>query len=198
MPTIAADAAGVSQAIRTLRAGGLVVFPTETFYGLAADPWNEAALARLLERKERPPGEPLPLILANRDQLKGLVDKITPQAAALMDRFWPGPLTLVLPARLGLPEALVSDRGVGVRVSPHPIARALASGIDGPLVATSANRRGQPPPLSVTEAHRSLGPVDLALNGGPTTGGAPSTVVTFDAAGELEILRQGACDVRSP
>jgi L-threonylcarbamoyladenylate synthase len=198
MPSIAADPAGVARAIRTLRAGGLVVFPTETFYGLAADPWNESALSRLLERKERPPDQPLPLILANRDQLSRLVDQITPAASALMDRFWPGPLTLVLPARPGLPKALISERGVGVRVSPHPIARALASGIDSPLVATSANRRGLPPPLSVTEAHRSLGPVDLALNGGPTAGGAPSTVVTFNTAGELEIIRQGACDVGRP
>ncbi|MFH2005954.1 MAG: L-threonylcarbamoyladenylate synthase [bacterium] len=195
MPTISADAKGVARAIRTLRRGGLVVFPTETFYGLAVDPWNETALSRLLERKQRSPDHPLPLILADRDQLSRLVDRVSPEATALMDRFWPGPLTLVLPARPGLPGALISERGVGVRVSPHPIARALAAGLGSPLVATSANRRGLPPPLSVTEAHRNLGPVDLTLNGGPTTGGAPSTVVAFSASGEMEVLRQGACDV---
>lgn len=196
MERVGANAAGLEQAAETLHDGRLVAYPTETYYGLAADPWQPAALERLLRLKGRDPRAPLPLILPSRDHLAALVAEVPVAAEALMDRHWPGPLTLVLPARPGLPSPLVGPDGVGVRLSPHPVATGLAMRLDAPLVATSANRSGEPPAQTVDEVARRLPGVDLVLDGGPATGGRPSTVVAVDPAGTLKVLRHGAIHVR--
>jgi L-threonylcarbamoyladenylate synthase len=195
MERVGTGAADLARAAAAIAAGRLVAYPTETFYGLAADPWQPAALARLLDLKGRPAGAPLPVILAHRDHLAALVDRIPDAARALMDRHWPGPLTLVLPARPGLPAPLLSAWGVGVRVTPHPVAAGLATRLAGPLVATSANRRGAPPAQTADEVAAELPEVDLVVDGGSVAGGAPSTVVAVDAAGTLTILRAGAIHV---
>ena len=197
MERVGANAAGLDRAAEALRRGLIVAYPTETYYGLAADPWQPAALERLLALKGRAPRAPLPLILPSRNHLAVLVTEVPMAAERLMDRHWPGPLTLVLPARQGLPLPLVGPRGVGVRLSPHPVATGLAVRLDAPLVATSANRGGESPAETVDDVASCLPGVDLAVDGGPTAGGAPSTVVAVSPSGEVHTLRQGAIRVRA-
>ncbi|HZO83053.1 MAG TPA: L-threonylcarbamoyladenylate synthase [Candidatus Binataceae bacterium] len=183
----------LSRALAALRAGAAVVYPTETFYALGVDALSPAALQRLFAIKEREPGKPVALIAADAEMAFGVAREVPPQARILADAFWPGPLTLVLPAREGIDAALVNpEGGVGVRVSPHPIARALAAGLGRPLTATSANLAGAPPAVELDEARCALGAkVKIYLDGGRLPGGAPSSVVVADAVG-IRVFRPGA------
>ncbi len=196
MERVGANASGLERAAEGLRGGLIVAYPTETFYGLAVDPWQPDALERLLSLKGRDPQVPLPLILPSRDHLAALVTNVSASAAALMERHWPGPLTLVLPARSGLPSALLGPEGIGVRLSGHRVATDLAVRFGAPLVATSANPSGDPPAQNADQVAQCLPGVDLLVDGGPTAGGAPSTVVVVASSGEITVLRQGAIHVR--
>jgi L-threonylcarbamoyladenylate synthase len=188
------DARAISRAIHALRAGQLVVFPTETFYGIAADALSSAALERIHALKGRDPGKPIALIAADSDSAFSLSRFVPEAARRLAAIFWPGPLTLVMPARDGLPDGIVGPDGVGVRVSPHPIAQALAAGVGSPITATSANLSGDPPTVTIEAARASLGArVSVYLDGGELRGGAPSTVLAFGSAG-FRIVRAGAID----
>lgn len=182
----------IAAAAAVLRRGGIVVYPTETFYGLGALARDDAALERLARAKLRPEGKPLPLVAADRAQVDA-VAVLEGEAARLAALFWPGPLTLVLPARPGLSGALTAGTGtVAVRVPGSPIARALAAAAGGALVSTSANLSGGRPPCSTAELDPSLcARVDHVLDGGPTPGGAPSTIVQVDTAG-VRLVRAGA------
>jgi L-threonylcarbamoyladenylate synthase len=182
----------IEQAVAALRRGEVVAFPTESSYGLGVDARSEAALARLFAVKRREPGKPPPILVSGADMLAMLVTRVPQKAAELIARFWPGPLTLVLPARADLPEAIVSDGGVGVRQSPHPIAAALVAAFGAPVTATSANLSGQPPALTAAEA-RALAGVHV-LDGGPAPGAPPSTVVRVADDSRLTIVRSGAID----
>jgi L-threonylcarbamoyladenylate synthase len=182
--------ADVAAAIAALRRGEVVAYPTETFYGLGVDPFDAAALERLRVLKGR--GEKaISMLIDGEEMLDRLCAGISPRARALMAKHWPGALTLALPARPGLPEALVAEGCVAVRQSPHPIARALVAGFGGPVTTTSANRAGEPPATTAAAVRAALGAGCHVLDGGTTTGGAPSTLarVRGDA---LEILRPGA------
>ncbi len=169
----------LARAAAVLAEGGLVAFPTETYYGLAADLARASALARLGELKGREAGKPFALIGADVGQALSLAAEVPALARELMARHWPGPLTLVLTARSGLPRAVVSpDGGVGVRVSPHPVAAGLARALGRVVTATSANPAGLPPARRVAELHpRIVQGVDLVLDGGTTPGGPASTVL---------------------
>ena len=169
----------LAAAAELLKAGSLVAFPTETFYALGADARNPAAVDRVFAAKGRPGGMPLPVILGDRDDVRGVAAALPEGAEALMDVFWPGPLTLVLPAAGDLPPRLLGEgKTIGVRVSPHPVARAFARASGVPLVATSANRSGQPPPATAAEIEEHLGgSVAAILDAGRTHGGSPSTIV---------------------
>lgn len=195
MERVSAQTADLEHAAAALRDGQLVAYPTETFYGLAADAWQPAALARLLALKDRGAGAPLPLILPSLDHLDRVVREVPAAARVLMERHWPGALTLVLPARPALPAPLVGVHGVGVRLSSHAVASGLARCLDAPLVATSANPGGAPPAVSAAEVTERLPEVDLLVDGGPTAGGEPSTVVAVSAAGSVRVLRIGAIHV---
>jgi L-threonylcarbamoyladenylate synthase len=179
-------------AAAVLRAGGLVAYPTETFYGLGARALDAAAVARLARAKGRPDGKPLPLLAADRAQVER-VARLDGLAARLADRLWPGPFTLVLPARPGLPPELTAGGAtVGVRVPGSELARALAAATGEALVSTSANLAGEPP---VTRAG-ALAPdlvarLDRVLDGGETPGGAPSTLVAVEGD-EVRLVRPGA------
>jgi L-threonylcarbamoyladenylate synthase len=179
-------------AAAVLRAGGLVAYPTETFYGLGARALDALAVARVARAKGRPDGKPLPLLAADRDQVEA-VARLEGLAARLAERLWPGPLTLVLPAREGLPPELTAGGAtVAVRVPGSEVARALAAAAGEALVSTSANLSGEPP---VTRA-RALSPalaarVDRVLDGGETPGGAPSTLVAVEGDG-VRLVRAGA------
>jgi L-threonylcarbamoyladenylate synthase len=184
---------GIEDAIAALRAAELVVYPTETFYGLGADPFSPAALERLLIAKGREAGKTIALIAADADSALALAREVSPVARRLADMFWPGALTLVMPARADLPAEIVgSGGGVGVRVSPHPIARALAAGLGHPVTATSANRAGAAPARTVPEARAAFGDkVKVFLEGGTLTAAAPSTVVAIEHDA-WRVIRAGA------
>ena len=176
-----------------LAAGGLVACPTETFYALAADARNEAALARLLAVKQRPSTKPLLVLIADRAMLTKVAAAIPPLAEALMARFWPGPLTLILPARPDLPLPLTGGSGtIGVRQPGWALTRRLLEIFGGPITGTSANLSGQEPPLTAEQVQAALGPkIDLIVADGPCPGGLPSTIVDV-AQAPARLLRPGA------
>ena len=193
MSTNVIESAKLQDAIAALRAGELVVFPTETFYGIAADPFSSTALAKLFAIKGRDPQKPIALIAADASMAFSVASEISSIARVLAKAFWPGPLTIVLPARAGFPPQLVGpDGGVGVRVSPHPIAHALSEGLGRPITATSANRSGEEPATTTRAARESLGDkVKVYLEGGTLHASAPSTVISSDTSG-YRIIRAGA------
>lgn len=186
----------IAQAVDVLRAGGIVCMPTETTYGLAVDIRDPAALDALVARKGRDPRAPFGLVVADADQARSLA-RIWPAAADAMARAcWPGPLTLVVPARPDLPTELVGiDGGVGMRVSSHPIPVALARALGAPITATSANPSGMPPALDVTGARAYFGDALHYIDGGPAPAPSASTVVAIDEHGHVRVLRPGPIDV---
>jgi L-threonylcarbamoyladenylate synthase len=192
-----AEIQSLPEAIDALSAGELVVYPTETFYAIGADPFSSAALERLFAVKGRDAARLVALIAADRDAAFALAAEVPPAARRLADLFWPGPLTLLLPARAGLPAAIAgADRRVGVRVSPHPIARALTHALGRPITATSANLSGQPPARTLGEARAALGDkVKVFLEGGRLAASAPSTIVSV-TPGEWTVVREGAIKER--
>jgi L-threonylcarbamoyladenylate synthase len=174
-----------------------VAFPTETFYGLGAAALQPAAVRRIFHLKGRPEDKPLLVLVDSVAMAEAVAADIPPAARALMARHWPGALTLVLRARPHVPVEVTAGSGaVGVRLSGHPVARALVSALGAPVTAPSANPSGLPPPVSAAAvlAHFQ-GRIELVLDGGPTPGGEPSTVldVTVDPP---RVLRAGA--VRLP
>ena len=178
-----------------LRRGEVVAYPTETFYGLGVDAFDETALARLRAVKGEGRGEKaVSMLIEGSAMLERLVATVPPRAAELMRRYWPGALTIALPARAGLPPALVSDGCVAVRQSPHPIARALVARFGGPVTTTSANRAGEPPATTASAVAAALGTACHLLDGGATAGGAASTLVRVRGT-EVEILRRGALEL---
>lgn len=164
--------------------GEVIAYPTETFYGLGADPANTAAIERIYAIKGRRAGEALPLIAADVDALMELGAEPTPIARRLAEAFWPGALTLVLPIVAGrFPDALTAGgTTVAVRVPNSPVARAIASIAGGLITSTSANRSGHPPASTADDVHAALGDdIAVLVDGGTTPGGgpggAPSTIV---------------------
>ncbi len=180
----------VEEAARIIRAGGLVVAPTDTVYGILADPLNWEAVERVYRVKSRPPGKPLPILLGESHHALLLVEP-GPAFWRLALAFWPGGLTIVAPPREGVPRHIAAWEGVGVRLPDCPLVREIARRTGGLLVGTSANKSGMRPPVTVYDAHAQLGDlVDLYLDGGPSGKGTPSTVV--DVRGEPVLVREGA------
>jgi L-threonylcarbamoyladenylate synthase len=178
--------------IAALKAGELVVYPTETFYAIGADAFSSAALRRLFRVKGREPGRPVGLIAAGTAMAFSVAREIPHDARRLANAFWPGPLTIVLPAREEIAAELVGPDGVGVRVSPNPVARALSAGLGRPITATSANLSGATPASTLAEARAGLGEkVKVYLEGGELTASAPSTVVAVGRSG-WKMVRVGA------
>jgi L-threonylcarbamoyladenylate synthase len=181
----------IQEAIAVLKRGGVVVFPTETAYGLAADARNEKAVARIFEIKGRDEGKSLPLIAANREMVERFAG-VPRGLERLASQHWPGPLTLVLPAMGGLAPGVVRDGTIAVRVSSHPVARELSEGLGALVTSTSANRAGKPVCYSVGDVRSQLGDApDMYLDGGVLQPQPPSTIVGVDDYGYPEVLRQG-------
>ncbi|CAK8719347.1 YrdC-like domain-containing protein [Candidatus Electrothrix laxa] len=176
-----------------LSQGGLIAFPTETYYGLGVDPFNVEALERLFAVKQRQSGKPVLVLVAEQAQVTELVAEVPAVLRGLMAAFWPGPLTLVFPGRSTLPALLTGGTGnIGIRHSPHPLASQLLRAFGGPITATSANRSGAPPATMAAEVLDSFGAeIDLILDGGTTPGGAGSTLVGCDQKQQLCCLRAG-------
>ncbi len=188
----------IDRAAELIRDGKLVSYPTETFYGLAGDPRNLEAVERIFEAKGRPDRMALPLIVADERELMMCVHELPDSARRLAASFWPGALTLVLTASNHLPPLLLGGGfTVGVRISPHPVAMALARAAGGPIVATSANRSGGAAPSTATEVEEALGEsVALILDGGPTQGGSASTVLDLTSE-PPRVIRSGAVPIQA-
>ncbi len=183
-------AAAVAAATRALAEGGIVAIPTDTVYGLAVDPFRAGATDRIFAAKRRPRDVNLPLLVSGVDQALSVSTAVPALALELMARYWPGPLTIVIPAKAGLAADLGDDDvTVGVRAPDHPVPLALCAAV-GPLATTSANRHGEPPMTTAAEVDATFGDaLPLVLDGG-LCAGSPSTVV--DCTGEeLKLLREG-------
>ena len=181
------------QVASVLQRSGLVAIPTETFYGLGVNPFDARAVDRLRAVKGREDAKPFLVLVASINDLSAFVEHVPPAASLLIEGFWPGPLTILFPARASLPHALTAGTGlVGMRVSScRPLCELLTR--VGPLTGTSANRAGAAPARTAEAVQQALGDaVDLILDAGPTPGGLPSTVV--DAHHSLRIVREGAIE----
>ena len=185
------DPAELDRAIDVLRAGGVVAYPTDTLYGLAVDPRNPEAVARIFAVKGRPETSALTLIAADVEQA-GAAAAFTARASVLAQKMWPGPLTIVSAAKPGLaPAALAGGATVGVRVPRDAIARGVAARFGFCITATSANRSGEPATASAQTVIDALPGLDLIVDAGEAPGGRPSTIV--DATGDvLRLIRDGA------
>jgi len=194
--------------IASLRAGGTVIFPTDTLYGLGVDPRSETGLNRLLAAKGRDRGKPIPLLLSNGMQVDRWARHVPPAAVRLMNRFWPGALTLVLPADPGvLPAVTGGGDTVGVRVPDHPVPRALAALLSGAITGTSANRSGNPGAWGSAEeiVREFTGEVDWVLWGGKApsgnagregAGNSPGSTVVRMIDDQPVLLREGVLPFR--
>lgn len=178
--------------VAALRRGEIIVFPTETLYGLGADALNLTAVEKIFELKGRDSANPIPLLVADRRMLDIVVAEVPPLAEKVITKFWPGPLTIVLPARKNIPGLLLnSSGGVGVRISSQPIANKLINQLGRPLTATSANPSGKPGARTVEEAKRYFaGKIDIFVNGGELPSKTGSTVIEI-RKDSLAIIRAG-------
>ena len=178
-------------AVRALRNGQLVAFPTDTVYGVAALAQDEAAVRSLYQAKGRPDHMAIPVMVASPNLVPAIA---LPQPAfwALAKRFWPGPLTIILPKTTALPGIVTAGGNtVGLRIPDHPLALDLLRLVDAPLAVTSANRSGQPPARTAAEVREQLnGRVHIIVSGGLTPGGQPSTVIDLTSA-PPHIIRRG-------
>jgi L-threonylcarbamoyladenylate synthase len=193
-PTVLpANADAVTVAAQRLRGGGLVAFPTETVYGLGANALDPTAVERVFAAKGRPADNPLIVHVGELRGLEAVAADLAPLARDLAERFWPGPLTLVVAAADAVPRITTSGLStVAVRMPDHPVALALLRAAAVPVAAPSANRSGRPSPTTAAHVANDLGDaVDLVLDGGPCRLGVESTVV--DARGDAPVvLREGA------
>src|SRR5262245_17533410 len=187
------DLTAIAHAATTLRIGGVVAIPTDTLYGLAADPWNPAAVARVFSIKGRQEDLALPLVAADIDQVIKWIGGMDPTSTRLAERFWPGPLTLVMRAPGGLaPEVTAGGRTIGVRVPSHAVARAVCAAFERPVTATSAELSGHPATDNPNQVAAQLSNgVDLLLDSGTTPGGPASTIVDVTERA-LRLIRAGA------
>jgi L-threonylcarbamoyladenylate synthase len=193
---LAPSPTGLARLVEFLRAGQVVGFPTDTVYGLAALASDERAVRHVFEIKGRLPSQPLILMVPEVAQVNGLAE-VGERERAYMDRWWPGPLTLVLRAKPQLGPHLVHGerRTIGIRIPDHPDALALLRDARAPLATTSANRTGEPEAMTSEEAAR-LGDLAAVLDGGPAPGGVPSTLLDLSGS-EPRILREGPIPAES-
>ena len=191
--TVEADEQGIARAAAVLRGGGLVAFPTETVYGLGADALNADAVRRIFTAKGRPSTDPLIVHVASLDEVPALVKDVPDLVHTLAARFWPGPLTLILPKSKAVPDEVTAGLDtVALRVPSHPVARRLLAAALLPVAAPSANLFSRPSPTRPEHVLEDLsGRVDLLIDGGPTTVGVESTVLDL-STGVPTILRPGA------
>jgi len=186
-------ASALSEAADVVLAGGVVAIPTDTLYGLAADPFSPGAVARVFVAKGRPRERPMPLIAGDVDQVREHLGPLPPAGERLASAYWPGPLTLLVVRPSRLPADVTGGSAfVGVRVPDHEVARRLSLVCARPLTATSANISGEAGPADPDVVAQTLGgQIDLLLDAGPTRGGPPSTIV--DVTGPRpRLIREGA------
>ena len=182
----------LEKAAEIILRGGLVVYPTETFYALGANALNKKAVEEIFRVKKRPLSKPIPIIIADKSWLKDIVIEVPEVAIHLIKKYWPGPLTIVFRASNKLPSNLTGGTGkIGIRVCSHPLAQRLVSLVKVPITATSANISGKPPPNSIESI--SLKGIDI-IDGGSVLGRVPSTIIDVTSTPPV-ILRQGAIKI---
>ncbi len=183
----------VQESVAELRTGSVLAIPTETFYGLAVDAFNAESVSRLNRIKGKAESAPILLLVADVEQARAAAGPIPPRFERLAAMFWPGPLTLVVPAAERLPEQIGGGSGtVGLRVPGLGLPRRLAAALERPITGISANRSGEPACRTAAEVAQMLPEgIDLILDGGPTPGGAPSTVLDLTRE-HPRLLREGA------
>jgi len=180
----------IQRALEILQAGGLVAFPTDTVYGVGALAFDGKAVESIYTSKDRPIEKAIPILIGETDDINKVASEVPPMAKKLAGRFWPGPLTIVVPKHLSLPDAISATNTVGVRVPDHVVARTVLRAV-GPMAVTSANLSGQPSPSTAQEVFAQLnGRIALILDAGKTPGGVPSTVVDCTSS-KLVIMREG-------
>lgn len=186
------SSAAIAHAASVINQGGVVAFPTETYYGLAVDAFNEEALTRLFQVKKRTRDKPILSLVGEVGQLAMLVRDVPALFQPLISKFWPGPLTLVFDGLPSLSSLLTSNTGtVGARISSHPVAQQLVKAVNKPITATSANLSGRPAAVNRKEVESQLGRlVDLVLDGGDTPGGKGSTIIGYKK-NHLILIREG-------
>ena len=192
----ASDAESIRQAGRIIKTGGLVAFPTETVYGLGCDAMNANAAAKVFEVKQRPQFDPLIVHIADLKQLEMVIESLPAVGQRLIDTFWPGPLTLVLPKQPAIPDLITAGLStVAVRMPNHPVAQTLIREAGTPIAAPSANPFGYVSPTTAQHVADGLGnKVDLILDGGPCLVGVESTIVSL-AGPQPELLRPGSITI---
>ncbi len=175
-----------------IRSGGIIAYPTETFYGLGVDPYNEEAIKRLFALKRRTSDKPVSILVRDTKMLAHVVMEAPPAAEGLIKRFWPGPLTILFRSTSRIPPILTGGTGkIGVRIAGNPQTMKLLEVVDLPITTTSANPSGSKPPLTAKEvANYFDGHVELIMDGGRLSGELGSTVVDITEGG-LEIIREG-------
>jgi L-threonylcarbamoyladenylate synthase len=186
----------IDSAVKILRGGGVVVFPTETAYGLAADAKNAEAVEKVRDIKGRDQEKAFPVIAADMQMIEEMAGVSGP-FAGLAQKHWPGALTMILPViGEGLSPGVVRDGTVAVRISSHPVSQALSKGLGSPIVSTSANRGGAGVCYSIDCVRQQLSDEpDLYLDGGELIPEPPSTIVTVDDYGYPEVIRQGSIEI---
>lgn len=180
-----------AHARKVLLQGGVIAFPTDTFYGLGVDPFNRDAVDQIFAIKGREKNKPLLLLISSREQLETLVRDITPAHSTLMQEFWPGPLTLLFEPRSVIPENVSAGR-IGIRQPGNSMTRDLISAFGQPITAPSANLAGEAPPTTAKQVDQSLGKhLDLIIDGGTCPGGEPSTLIDATET-PVRLIRPGA------
>ncbi len=176
----------IQQALKVLQAGGLVAFPTDTVYGVGAPAFDGKAVESIYKAKDRPIEKAIPVLLGDAEDINKVTSEVPLMAKKLAERFWPGPLTIVVPKHISLPDSVSATNTVGVRVPDHVVARSVLRAA-GPMAVTSANLSGQPSPSTAEEVLAQLnGRIALILDGGKTPGSVPSTLV--DCTGSQPVV----------
>lgn len=189
---------GWKQVRDIFKEGGMIAYPTETFYGIGVDPFNKSAVNRLFKLKGRSHDKPISILIKDKKMLLEVVEDIPLSAKILIKRFWPGPLTIIFNAKKTIPSVITGNTGkIGVRISSNPITRKLLEEIDSPITTTSANPSGKKSPATSEEVVDYFGDkIDLILDGGLLSGKLGSTIVDTTEK-ELKMIREGEIPVKT-
>lgn len=180
------------QILDVFKKGGIVAYPTETFYGLGVDPFNESAVKKLFQLKGRGFDKPISILVKDKNMLSEITEEVPPSAERLIKKFWPGPLTIIFKAKKTIPAIITGNTGkIGVRISGNPITQRLLAEIDFPITTTSANPSGKKSPVTASEVAGYFGDkIDLLIDGGILSGRLGSTIVDV-TEGDLKVIRDG-------
>lgn len=193
---LADDGQAIPQSAAAVAAGQLVVFPTDTLYGVGVHAFNEAAIERLYEVKQRPLSKGIPVLLADNEDIDKVAASVPPVARDLISRFWPGPLTIIVPKHKDLPASISPNENVALRIPDNEVARELIRACGGALATSSANLSGNIPPQTAEDALAQLGGlVAVVLDDGPTGVALPSTIIDCTAE-TLRVLRRGPVEMQ--